>query len=35
MRSRNGFVAIAFGLLVLTLIFFPRGLVPERVDENV
>jgi len=27
--------SIAFGLLVLTLIFFPRGLVPERVDENV
>ena len=27
--------SIAFGLLVLTLIFFPRGLVPEKVDENV
>jgi branched-chain amino acid transport system permease protein len=27
--------SISFGLLVLTLIFFPRGLVPERVDENV
>jgi branched-chain amino acid transport system permease protein len=27
--------SIAFGLLVLTLVFFPRGLVPERVDENV
>lgn len=27
--------SIAFGLLILTLIFFPRGLVPERLDENV
>ena len=27
--------SIAFGLLVVTLIFFPRGLVPERVEENV
>lgn len=27
--------SIAFGLLVATLILFPRGLVPERVDENV
>jgi branched-chain amino acid transport system permease protein len=27
--------SIAFGLLVLTLIFFPRGLVPERMEENV
>jgi branched-chain amino acid transport system permease protein len=27
--------SIAFGLLVLTLIFFPRGLVPERLEENV
>ena len=27
--------SISFGLLVLTLVFFPRGLVPERVDENV
>jgi branched-chain amino acid transport system permease protein len=27
--------SIAFGLLIVTLIFFPRGLVPERMDENV
>jgi branched-chain amino acid transport system permease protein len=27
--------SIAFGLLVVTLIFFPRGLVPERLEENV
>lgn len=27
--------SIAFGLLVFTLVFFPRGLVPERLDENV
>ena len=27
--------SIAFGLLVVTLMFFPRGLVPERLDENV
>jgi branched-chain amino acid transport system permease protein len=27
--------SIAFGLLVVTLIFFPRGLVPERMEENV
>lgn len=27
--------SIAFGLLVVTLIFFPRGLIPERMDENV
>jgi branched-chain amino acid transport system permease protein len=27
--------SIAFGLLVLMLIFFPRGLVPERMEENV
>jgi branched-chain amino acid transport system permease protein len=27
--------SIAFGLLILTLIFFPRGLVAERMDENV
>src|SRR5258707_597272 len=27
--------SIAFALLVTTLIFFPRGLVPERIDENV
>jgi len=27
--------SISFGLLVLTLIFFPRGLVPERLEENV
>lgn len=27
--------SIAFGLLIVTLIFFPRGLVPERLDENV
>jgi len=27
--------SIAFGLLVVTLIFFPRGLVPERTAENV
>jgi branched-subunit amino acid ABC-type transport system permease component len=27
--------SISFGLLVLTLVFFPRGLVAERVDENV
>lgn len=27
--------SIAFALLVLTLIFFPRGLVPERTEENV
>lgn len=27
--------SIAFGLLVVTLIFFPRGLVPERIEENV
>lgn len=27
--------SIAFGLLVVTLIFFPRGLVPERAEENV
>jgi branched-chain amino acid transport system permease protein len=27
--------SIAFGLLIVTLIFFPRGLVPERTDENV
>jgi len=27
--------SIAFSLLVATLIFFPRGLVPERIDENV
>ncbi len=28
-------MSIAFALLVLTLVFFPRGLVPERLDENV
>jgi branched-chain amino acid transport system permease protein len=27
--------SIAFALLVGTLMFFPRGLVPERLDENV
>jgi branched-chain amino acid transport system permease protein len=27
--------SIAFVLLVATLIFFPRGLVPERLSENV
>jgi branched-chain amino acid transport system permease protein len=27
--------SIAFGLLVVTLVFFPRGLVSERVDENI
>lgn len=27
--------SIAFGLLVATLICFPRGLVPERAEENV
>ncbi len=27
--------SIAFGMLIVTLIFFPRGLVPERMDENV
>lgn len=27
--------SIAFGLIVLTLIFFPRGLVPEKLEENV
>lgn len=27
--------SIAFALLIVTLIFFPRGLVPERMDENV
>ena len=27
--------SIAFVLLVMTLIFFPRGLVPERASENV
>jgi branched-chain amino acid transport system permease protein len=27
--------SIAFGLLVVTLMFFPRGLVPEQLDENV
>jgi branched-chain amino acid transport system permease protein len=27
--------SIAFALLVVTLIFFPRGLVPERAEENV
>jgi branched-subunit amino acid ABC-type transport system permease component len=27
--------SIAFGMLIVTLIFFPRGLVPERLDENV
>jgi len=27
--------SIAFALLVATLILFPRGLVPERIDENV
>jgi branched-chain amino acid transport system permease protein len=27
--------SIAFALLVATLIFFPRGLVPERAEENV
>jgi branched-chain amino acid transport system permease protein len=27
--------SIAFGLLVVILIFFPRGLVPERMEENV
>ena len=27
--------SIAFVLLVITLIFFPRGLVPERANENV
>ena len=27
--------SIAFGLIVVTLIVFPRGLVAERVDENV
>lgn len=27
--------SIAFALLLVTLIFFPRGLVPERAEENV
>jgi branched-chain amino acid transport system permease protein len=27
--------SIAFGLMLATLIFFPRGLVPERAAENV
>ena len=27
--------SIAFALLVLTLVIFPRGLVPERSEENV
>ena len=27
--------SIAFAILVATLILFPRGLVPERIDENV
>ena len=27
--------SIAFALIVVTLIFFPRGLVPERLEENV
>ena len=27
--------SIAFGLLIVTLIFFPRGLVAERLEENV
>lgn len=27
--------SIAFAILVVTLIFFPRGLVPERTEENV
>ena len=27
--------SIAFGILIATLVLFPRGLVPERVDENV
>jgi len=27
--------SIAFALLIVTLILFPRGLVPERMDENV
>jgi branched-chain amino acid transport system permease protein len=27
--------SIAFALLVVTLVVFPRGLVPERADENV
>jgi branched-chain amino acid transport system permease protein len=27
--------SIAFALLVVTLVFFPSGLVPERADENV
>jgi branched-chain amino acid transport system permease protein len=27
--------SIAFGLLIVTLIFFPRGLIPEKMDENV
>jgi len=27
--------SIAFGLMMVTLIFFPRGIVPERMEENV
>lgn len=27
--------SVAFALILVTLIFFPRGLVPERADENV
>jgi branched-chain amino acid transport system permease protein len=27
--------SIAFGLMLATLIFFPRGIVPERLSENV
>ena len=33
--SNSYSMSIAFGLLLVTLIFFPRGLVPERLEENV
>jgi branched-chain amino acid transport system permease protein len=33
--SNSYSMSIAFGLLLTTLIFFPRGLVPERLEENV
>lgn len=33
--SNSYSTSIAFGLLIVTLIFFPRGLVPERLEENV
>ena len=35
LSEERGLLIICQALLVLTLIFFPRGLVPERIDENV